>query len=328
MNALIIGGSGLLGSHAAGEALARGHAVSILSRGNVAPQAGIEMKVRRLKGDVYAMRGQELSDIIAGHDAVIYALGIDDRQLHKRPAYHQFHADHVIACMKALHAARAGGARKFAVLGSYFTHFDQRFPELGLAKHNPYIKTRCEQRDAVLAENGPGFDAFVLELPYILGSLPGRVPPWTFLFSMLAGRGKKAFFFMEGGTAAVTARQVGQAVMGAIEGSSGGSAYPLGGCNLRWTDFARAFFESSGIRKELIGIPPWLFRAFGSFDYAFAALRGKERGLSLRRFAEFQYMEAFIDPETSMKALGYPHDDYRSALDRLIGEWIAQRGRP
>jgi dihydroflavonol-4-reductase len=227
---LIIGGSGLLGTFAVQESLARGHEVTALARTARQPASG----VRWIAGDITRMTEVELADACRGQDAVVYALGIDDRAPHARPSYPVFFDDHVTVCTRVGRGAREVGVKKLVVYGSYFTHFDHTLPSLELAKHHPYVRSRCAQRDAVLALARPGFQAYVLELPYIIGSLPKNVPPWTFLFSMLAG--PVTMFFTRGGTAALTARQVAQASLGAIEGSAPGAAYALGGVKL---DLAR-----------------------------------------------------------------------------------------
>ncbi len=221
--------------------------------------------------------------------------------------------------------SKQNGVKKFVVLGSYFTYFADSFPELGLERDHVYIRTREEQKAAVLEETSPGFDTFVLELPYILGTLKGRVPPWTFIFLMLAGIGKRALFFKRGGTAAVTAGQVGQAAIGALEKGIGGNAYPLGGKNYEWGDFAEKYFEVTRKRKKLIALHPWVFRTFGVISALFLRIRGKERGLDIGRFGALQYMDAFIDPDYSMRALGYAHDDYDAELSKVIEEWVSIR---
>jgi len=322
MNILIIGGSGLLGSHIVNEAIKHGHNVAILSRGSIERKSIFDENIRHIKGDVYKLSTDELNNILAGQEGVVYALGIDDRQTYRRPAYPQFHQDHVDICLKILKIAKTVGVKKFVVLGSYFTYFENKFPELKLANDHTYIKTREEQRDAVLKETSSEFDSFVLELPYILGSQEGKVPPWTFLFSMLAARGKVTLFFMKGGTAAVTAIQVGQAAIGAIEQGIGGRAYPLGGINYHWMDFAKKYFEITKNEKMVIPLYPVLFKIFGIISAFILHLQGIERGLNIGKFTKFQYMEAYLDPTDSMIALGYNHDNYDNALLNVIKEWI------
>jgi dihydroflavonol-4-reductase len=323
MNILIVGGSGLLGSHIAYEALKRGHNVTILSRGNNKSTRESEDRIKHIKGDVYKISDDELINILAGQDGVVYALGIDDREIHKYPAYPRFHKDHVDICLRILRKSKENGIKKFVVLGSYFTYLADKFPELKLTSDHIYIKTREEQRAAVLKETSLGFDTFVLELPYILGTLKGRVPPWTFIFSMLAHKGKRSLFFMEGGTAAVTAVQVGQAAIGAIEKGIGGKAYPLGGKNYKWTDFAQKYIDVTQKRKKLIKLYPVVFKVFGIISSMFLRIQGKERGLNIGKFAELQYMEAYIDPDYSMRVLGYIHDDYDNELTNVIKEWVS-----
>ena len=321
MKVLIFGGSGLLGTFAMREALARGHTVTALARG----QQDSTESVRWLRGDLSQMSDEELRAAVSGQDAVVYALGLDDREIHSRPSFPVFYEDHVTVCLAALRAAREAGVRKFVVFGSYFTHFDERMPELNLSAHHPYIRSRRDQRDAVLKEARSGFDTYVLELPYIIGSLPGRVPPWSFLFSMLAGRGKLAFFFDRGGTAAVTAKQVAQAAMGALEPEVPSGAYPLGGVNWSWPEWAERFFAVSRERKILVAIPRALFALFGLLSSLVLRLRGQERGLAIGRFADFQYRDAFVDPAPAQRALAYAHDDYDGALAELIREWMVLR---
>jgi dihydroflavonol-4-reductase len=322
MNILIIGGSGLLGSHIVKEAFERGHKVSVLSRTNNINKFDYNEKINYLKGDIYTLSNDELIGIFSRQDGVVYALGIDDRKLYKRPSYNKFHADHVELCIKMIKKAKECGVKKFVVLGSYFTYFANKFPELKLANNHIYIKTREEQRNAVLNETCTGFDTFILELPYILGTQIGVVPPWTFLFSMLAAPGKTALFFKKGGTAAVTATQVGQAAMGAIEQGVGGSAYPIGGKNYKWTDFAEKYFEVTKNEKKIIPLYPVVFKLFGILSAFSLFLQGKERGLDISKFTKIQYMEAYIDPGYSMEILGYEHADYDKALSNVIDVWI------
>lgn len=272
--------------------------------------------------DVTRMTAAELSEACRGQDAVVYALGLDDRQPHARPSYPVSFEDHVTVCTRVARAARDTGVKKFVVYGSYFTHLDHAMPALALAEHHPYVRSRCAQRDAVLALAAPGFEPYVLELPYIIGSLPGNVPPWTFLFSMLAGPGPVALFFTRGGTAAVTALQVAQAALGAIEREAPSGAYPLGGVNWTWLEWARRFFEAAGFTRRLWSLPRVAFVLFGTVSGWLLALRGQERGLAIAAFARLQYADAFIDPLPAQQALGYPNDAYDVALQALVTEWL------
>ena len=323
MKIIIIGGNGLLGSYTASEALQRGHKVTILSRkagtGNVNNSEGIRFS----QGNVYELSSDELKTIFEGHDAVVYSYNIDDREIQKRPAYEAFHYDHVTVCEKVLLAAKNSGVQKFIVFGSYFTYFNEKYPELKLADKHCYIKTRCEQRDMILHHSSDGFKTYVLELPYILGVLPGKVPPWTLFLSMLSGKGRQAVFFKKGGTAAVTAGQVGNATINIIEGNQESESIPLCGVNLSWTDIANTYFELTRKPKTLIQLPVVLFKIFGIVSSVALWLTGKERGLSVCHFADLQYHNTFIDPEISNSKTGISHENYNERLKEVIEEWIS-----
>ena len=323
MKILIIGGNGLLGTYAVREAIKHGHTVTILSRGNNHIEKELEKSVINIRGNVYNMQEEAIKNAMIGQDAVVYSIGIDDRELHKRPAYEVFHYDHVTICMKIVKSAKDCGVKKFVVYGSYFTYFDKQFPELKLAKNNVYIRTRSEQKEAVLAESTEEFQTYVFELPYIIGYLPGKVPPWTFIFSLLEKGKRSVFFFNKGGTAVVTANQVAEATIGALEQAIGGKSYPIVGENYAWRDFANTYFSVTEKKKKIVGIPKLIFALYGIIDQILLFFRNKERGLSIRNYSALQYREAFIEPSISMKALKYSKDDYEKELRRMIAEWIA-----
>ena len=82
---------------------------------------------------------------------------------------------------------------------------------------------------------------------------------------MLAGNGKHALFFLKGGTAAVTAHQVGVAAIGAIEQGTGGTSYPLGGINLHMERSSGSVFLNMGQGKDTykyISEYFWIIRFF------------------------------------------------------------------
>ncbi len=321
MNVLVIGGNGLLGSYTVMEAIKRGHTVTVLSRGKSMQHIEIDTGIRFVSGDIYTMSKSDFKNVFAEQDAAVYALGLDDREVYDRPIYNILYYDHVSICLNILQLAREFGVKKFVVFGSFFTYFDRLIPELKLSNYHAYIRTRREQSEAAINAAAPGFDTCVLEIPYVIGSLPGRVPPWSFLFKMLTGKGKWAFFFLKGGTAAVTAHQVGEAALGAIERGNRGTVYPLGGINYTWSELARHILSICDQKKKLIHIPSTLFMVFGFLSSFLLLFRNKARGLNLTYFASFQYRNAFIAPEPSMNALGYNHDDYFAALSDMIREW-------
>lgn len=326
MRVLVVGGSGLLGSATAELAQAHNHDVTVLARN--APRAGGAF----LNVDVYGLPADAWPALLTGFDAVVYAMGKDDRDAQPRPAYTAFAADHVGTCGAIAQAARDVGVRRFVCFGSYFTHIASTRPELELARFHPYVRSRCEQRDLLLSLATPTFRTHVLELPYIVGFMGENIPPWTFIYSMLNRPGNTAVYFPRGGTAAVTTKQVAQATLGAIEGDAPSSSWAIGAVNWTWAQFAEQFFEVSGQRKRLLGLPQSVFAAFGVFENLRLMAKKKQSGLWLPRFAELQYSNAFIDPSPAMAALRYEPDDVDAAVRAVIAAWLqreqrAQQGR-
>jgi hypothetical protein len=154
-----------------------------------------------------------------------------------------------------------------------------------------------------------------------------NIPPWTFIYSMLNRPGTTAVYFPRGGTAAVTTRQVAQATLGAIEGDAPSSAWAIGGANWTWAQFAEQFFEVTGARKRLLGLPQSIFAAFGVVENLRLMAQKKQSGLWLPRFAELQYSNTFIDPAPAMAALGYEHDDVEAAVRAVIAAWLQRAAR-
>jgi NADPH-dependent 2,4-dienoyl-CoA reductase/sulfur reductase-like enzyme len=67
--------------------------------------------------------------------------------------------------------ARLAKVKKVVILGSYFTHFNEKWPELDLAGSHPYIRSRVEQMEVAFTFNSYSMNVVVLEIPYIFGTL-------------------------------------------------------------------------------------------------------------------------------------------------------------
>lgn len=323
MRVFIVGGTGLLGWHTLNELLARGHSVSTVALPPLPAEKLLPDSVPCALGNIFTMEDEELVGLLRGHDALFYAAGLDDRAVLDAPAYPKFREANVLQCERVLALARRAGVKKALVCGSYFTYCDGLWPKLKLGQRHPYIRSRLEQKRTVLAMNGPDFCTGVLELPYIFGTMPGRKPLWTFLIEMLSSMGRVVFFpLRHGGTAMVTVKQVAQAASGALEGSPAGRAWPIGGINMPWSEFLPMVLSRMGGGKRLAHAPRIAF-ALGCMVLE-SRLRklGKEGGLSLGHLSGILYREAYIDPEPSMKAMGYGPDDVRSAIGNALDECV------
>ncbi|MBM3152347.1 MAG: NAD-dependent epimerase/dehydratase family protein [Chloroflexi bacterium] len=316
MNAFIVGGTGFLGYHAALEFLAHGWGVTVLGLPPAPPRDLFPAAVKVVVRDLNAAPDAELRTLLAGHAALVFAAGLDDRHTPRKPAYPKFHKANVEDLLRLMNLARQAGVGRLVALGSYFAHFNRLWPGMRLAERHVYIRSRVEQEQAAFSM--PGLDGMALELPYIFGRLPlpGWRPLWTPLIRYL--RSSKVLFYMHGGTACISARTVGRAVLAAVERGRAGTCYPIGQENLSWTQMLERLAAADGRRVRVKRLPTGLVRLALQGVALSHRLEGREGGLNLRHFAALQTTETFIDPVFSSQALGYELDDLDAAFRETV----------
>jgi nucleoside-diphosphate-sugar epimerase len=176
MRVFIVGGTGFLGYYSTLEFLRRGHQVSTISLLDIPLREWFPKDVKVEYGDVFTTSESQLIMLFSGYDALVYAVGPDDRFIPKSPAYSFLHERLVEACGRVIAAARNANVKRCVVLNSYFAYFDRIWPQKSLANHHPYIKCRIEQAERVINEGGNSMAVMMLELPYIFGVMPERIP--------------------------------------------------------------------------------------------------------------------------------------------------------
>ncbi|HNR02501.1 MAG TPA: NAD(P)H-binding protein [Anaerolineaceae bacterium] len=316
MQVLIVGGTGLLGYHATNELLTHGHNVSLLALPPL-PAAGLfPQGVHILLQDLNAMGDRDLIDLMDGIDAVVFAAGVDDRVTPKAPAYPFFYKHNVETTRRIAGICRQAGVKRFIILGSYFAYFNRLWPHMELTRHHPYIRSRVEQTRAAQEAGTDELAVITLELPYIFGTMPGRIPLWKPLIKYAAAR--MPLFYPHGGTTCVTVRQVAQAIVGAVEKGEPGACYPIGGENLTWVQLLSRITRLAGREKRVIPLPDWLLRAGAGILKGVHRLQGRESGLDPVQFISLQTANTFIDPATSQAVLGYEPGGLDAALLETI----------
>lgn len=235
MKIIVIGGTGLLGHEAINIALERGHEVTSMDINDANSEEWFTKKAKSVIGNVFEMTEDEICEALKGYDAMVYAVGPDDRVIPREPAYGFFKLRLVDYAAKVFRAARRAGVKKASLCSSYFLYFDRKFPEKKLSIIHPYIQVRKEQAEVILAEakeaNGlPEMNVYVMELPYIFGTCPNRTPLWKdiFLKSIDLTNDQAPVYFPNGGTVMTTTRHIGESLIGALEYGKESKHYAIG----------------------------------------------------------------------------------------------------
>ncbi|TFH07312.1 MAG: epimerase [Candidatus Thorarchaeota archaeon] len=319
MKISIIGGTGFLGYHTALEALNRGHEVSSVSIPDIELGDWFPEGVNVMYRDVFKMPHDELVSLFKGYDAMVYAVGPDDRVTPQAPAYQFFHNRLVEACTKVVRAAKDAGIKRCAVLNSYFAYFDRLWPERKLAERHSYIKCRIEQATSVIEAGGSDIAVMVLELPYIFGAMPERMPLWKdVLFDRV--RRMKIVFFPGGGTNMIAVEKVAEAIVGTLERGQSGTRYLIGDVNMSYKDMLRIVLDTMGLkRRKIVTLPIIISKIVGWQMKRQEKKKGLESGLDYAYvFQDILSRELYFDPSESIEKLGYSQGGIKEAIEKTV----------
>ena len=311
---LIIGGTGLLGYHAGLELLRRGYDVSAMALPDIELKDWFPEQIPVIYSDVFSIGNDELSERLDGFDALVYAVGPDDRSVPDAPAEVFFQEKLVQASARVFEAARLAGIKRAVLLGSYFSHFHRKCPHLKLDKKHPYIRARIEQAEAVLVASGAEMETMILELPYIFGTMPGRIPLWKEVFFERLLK-MNPVFYTDGGSSMICVENVAEAIAGAIANGKAGTRYPIGDINIRWNEMFHIMFTAIGVRRRVIHVPHWIAAPAGRVMMRRNRKKGKESGLHLGHvFKDILSRDFFLETAHSAGILGYGSGDVRAAI--------------
>lgn len=318
MKVFMIGGTGLLGSEAAKILIERGHEVVSIALPPIPTGSNIPKEMKLELGNYMDLSDEELTAYFKNADAFVFAAGIDERVEGPYPVYDLFKKYNIDTVDRLLGLAKAAGVKHNVILGSYFSYFAKKWPELNLTKWHPYIRSRIDQETVALSYAEKGFDVAVLELPYIFGTQPGRKPVWLFLVEMIQNMKKKTMY-PKGGTTMVTVKQVGQAVAGAVEKNEGGNAYPIGYYNMTWTEMLTVFHKYMGVPdKPIVTIPNCLYTLGGMQIKRNQKKHNIDGGLDMVKFTKLMCSNLFIDASEGCTFLGVTEDH----IDEAIGDSV------
>lgn len=279
---MILGGTGFLGYHTTLEALKRGYEVGSISLDDCNLEGWYPKEVEVKHTDLFEIAEDDLVEMIKGYDYMVYSVGPDDRETPPAPAYEFFHKHLVEDCAKCFRAAEKAGVKKAVVFNSYFAYFDRRYPELKLGENHPYVRARLEQA-SLLNSQKKTMEVVVLELPYIFGAMPERMPLWKNVYLDRYAYGKKAIFFPNGSTTMIAVEHIGEAAIGALEYGKDGERYPIGDENHTF-DFMLNEMTGHVLPKprKVIHPAPWMCGLGGQAVANKEKKEGKEPGLNLK----------------------------------------------
>lgn len=313
MKVLIIGGTGLLGIEAAKLLVKDNHEIISFALPPKPDYLDIPNNMEVIYKDYLKLSDDELLKYMNGCDSLVFAAGIDERVEGSPPIYDLYYKYNISPLERLLPLAKKANIKSAVILGSYFSYFDKIWPKLNLTKHHPYIKSRVDQMNYALSQATDSFSVSVLEIPYVFGIQPGRKPVYTILVNELKKK-KKRTYWPKGGTAMVTTKQVGEAMVGAIKLNKSGT-YPLGYYNMTWKEMLTIFHEALGVpNKKIITIPTWIYKLFARSIQKSNKKRNIESGLNLVKFGYLTSKNQFISKELASVKLAVSDDDIKSAI--------------
>lgn len=246
MKVLIVGGTGMIGTHAATHLRAEGYDLTLSARGPLGENSPL-VDLPLLYGDYTS---NELSSfMLSSFDAVVFSAGNDIRHLGSETNVTKFWEKYQsVGVPRFAAAAKAAGVKKFIQLGSYY---HQVMPEL--CKTNPYVNARrlADERARALADDD--FNISTLNPPSIVGIIPESP---AIRFSNFVSWGLDEMpeipdFGPAGGTNFMSVSSLTQAISGALENAEAGKAYLIGDENLTFTQYLQYWIDVTGGRTNL-----------------------------------------------------------------------------
>lgn len=316
----VLGGTGFLGYFTIKELLKRGYKVSTLSLPPMPTEDLLPNEVECRLGNINEMTDEEVLDLLKGVDGFVYAAGADERVVPDAPAVKFFYEANVLPTQRLARLAKQAGVKKFVLYGSYFAHFAEVWTDLPL-KDNAYPRTRLLQEEVACMEGEGAMDVTTLRLPYIFGVMPGRMPLWTMFVDRV--KDQKVIPVLGGGTAMVTAQQVAEATIGAMEYGVHGGKYAICGMNMKHSEFHQMVADALGQTDSTVTVMPLeqMKPAMEKLDAATAAA-GKEHGIHMSVAVAAQDRDAYLDPEDTMPILKYNEDDIRASIVETLSKCV------
>ncbi len=317
MKVLVLGATGLLGWHTLCALRARGHEVGAVAR-RVPPPGVLPADVAFRVGDVERCTDDDLASLLDGWEGVVVALGLDDRKALPIPAEASLRRANVETTARVVARAVRGGTQGVVVFGSYLAYLDRLHPDWRLSRLHPYVRSRRAQAEAACAAGGAR-SVTILELPYVFGSAPGRVPLWAPVVRYV--RSRAPLCCIRGGTSMVAVGRVAEAATGALERRPPSGCHPVADEDLTWARWLETLAGLAGRARRATPLPPRALAICAWLHARRLRARGLESGLDPVRLVRLLAAEAYVaaaDRERSRRALGFGSGGLEAAFVETI----------
>ncbi|RYD90999.1 MAG: NAD(P)-dependent oxidoreductase [Sphingomonadales bacterium] len=240
MKILIVGGTGMIGGHAALRLQRKGHRVVIGGRRPASggtPLADLDF----LQLDYIA--GDTPTSALSSFDAVVFAAGQDVRTMPPDADYESYmwraNAEAVPAFFAKL---RDAGVATAINIGTFYP---QAAP--AVAANEPYMRARKAADEGVCALATESFRAFSINPPWVPGVVEGLPSVlWDPYLRYAAGRTDLPEFAPPGGVAFISCASLSDAIEGGLARGEHGVSYLVNDENLSFEAFLGAFFTAFG----------------------------------------------------------------------------------
>lgn len=298
MKILIVGGSGLIGGHAALHLSLLGHHVTIASRAPPGPETPMAL-YPYLPLD-YAAPDLK-SAYLEGFDALVFSAGKDPRDLPKDADADSFWNEmNAEAVPRFFDIASRGGVSRAINVGTFYPWVSPH-----LVEKNSYIRSRLAIDENIHTLNRDSFSVVSVNPPFIVGYLRGISNKGSFVDIIKYARGlmpELDVYAPAGGVHFMSSQSLSEAIAGAIFRGEAGKSYLIGDQNYSYHDYFQLYFRAVG-RDIEIPICDKSHRLLGSFAGVGGTL----------------YYEP--DPE-SVDLLGYRRRDVLRAVGEVTQQYL------
>ncbi len=240
MKVLVVGGSGLIGGHAALHLQQSGHEVTIASRHAPAKDCALAA-LPHVAGDYLA---GDFDGRLAAFEGLVFCAGADIRHVAQGDdADALFQRANVEGVPRFFAAARTAGVHNAVHVGSFYP---QLRPDL--IETSVYVRSRHLADRGACALAREGFRACSVNAPFVVGAVLGLPGPMSDYYTRyaLGQLGAIPVFGPAGGVNFMSTQSLSEAIAGALERGVPGHSYLVGDENLSFADYFAEIFHAVG----------------------------------------------------------------------------------